>query len=144
MRERHVARLIIFDAAGSLLLVRYHDDRPGRPGRYWATPGGSLEHGETHLDAAWRELREETGLTAAVGRELWERRIRIDLPSGVVDQHERFFLVQLGEVAPIVRNTSSEGIHELRWWSIAELRTTTEVVFPERLFASLASAEVIR
>jgi hypothetical protein len=29
MRERHVARLIIFDAAGSLLLVRYHDDRPG-------------------------------------------------------------------------------------------------------------------
>jgi 8-oxo-dGTP pyrophosphatase MutT (NUDIX family) len=137
---RYVARLVILDASGAVLLVRYHDDRPGRPLRYWATPGGALEPGESHVDAARRELLEETGLTAPVGRELWERRCEIDHPSGIVDQHERFFLVQLSDRAPAVRNTSSEDIRELRWWSIAALRTTAEVIFPERLLASLEKA----
>ncbi len=46
------------DAAGAILLQRRTDD--GR----WGIPGGALELGETLEDAARRELREETGLTA--------------------------------------------------------------------------------
>jgi 8-oxo-dGTP diphosphatase len=134
---RHVARLIVLDASGALLLVRYPDARPGRPPTYWATPGGGLESGESHLDAARRELREETGLSVEVGRELWANRFELALPGGVVDQHERFFLVQLTAVAPAVCNSSPEDIVELRWWPITSLRTTRELIFPERLLASL-------
>src|SRR5439155_26095393 len=84
------------------------DGRAGRPACYWSTPGGAVESGETHVEAAHRELREETGLLATVGRELWSQRVRLDLPSGKVEQLERYFLVRLAEVEPEVHNTSPE------------------------------------
>jgi hypothetical protein len=52
--------------------------------------------------------------------------------------------VQLSGLAPAVRNTSEEDIQELRWWPIAELRTSREIVFPERLLAALAAAKLTK
>src|SRR5438034_3428388 len=78
---REVARLVLLDANGSILLVRYRDERPGRPSSYWAAPGGALEQSETHRAAAARELREETGLNADIGAELWQRSFDVDMRS---------------------------------------------------------------
>lgn len=50
------AGVAIFDRAGRLLLARHVHDG------LWATPGGGVEPGESPLDAAVREVREETGL----------------------------------------------------------------------------------
>ena len=43
---------------GKILLVKH---RKGNK-QYWVLPGGRLEYGETFIDCAVRELREETGL----------------------------------------------------------------------------------
>jgi 8-oxo-dGTP pyrophosphatase MutT (NUDIX family) len=118
--------------------VRYQDNGPARPASFWVVPGGALEAGETHRAAAARELSEETGLSADIGPELWSRDLELDSSQGLVRQHERYFLVSLTTFAPAVRNTSLEPIQEHRWWTLSDLRTTTEVIYPEGLAAAVS------
>ena len=52
------AGVVVLDREGRLLLQRRGDDGT------WCIPGGALEPGETLVETARRELREETGLVA--------------------------------------------------------------------------------
>ena len=112
---------------------------------YWATPGGALEAGESFADAARRELFEETGiLTDAVGQEVAEREFVLQLHDGeYVIAEERFFLVRVAGQAlsrdhwtPI----EIEVMTDHRWWSVEDLMSTSETVFPETLVDILTAS----
>ncbi len=55
----------IIRQADCLLLNRFGGDS------FWALPGGAVELGEFSTDALVREMREELGVTVAIGRLLW-------------------------------------------------------------------------
>ncbi|WP_250029009.1 NUDIX hydrolase [Paractinoplanes maris] len=61
--HRPAVRVICFDADGRVLLMNWRDPHDGS--RLWEPPGGGIEEGETPLEAARRELAEETGLDSA-------------------------------------------------------------------------------
>lgn len=55
--------IVCFNDDGHVLLIRRGN--PPRQGD-WSIPGGKLEWGEKAIDAAHRELAEETGVTAEI------------------------------------------------------------------------------
>ena len=66
---RPAARVICLDGRGRVLLLHWHD--PAGERTFWEPPGGGLDPGETPLEAARRELREETGLPGDAVLDVW-------------------------------------------------------------------------
>jgi ADP-ribose pyrophosphatase YjhB (NUDIX family) len=105
------------------MLLRYDEN-----GGFWATPGGSLESGESHRQAVVRELREELGRHLAT-------RTKDHLVAGrSVRQAERYYLARVRpeDVDP-ESAASPDNIQEWRWWSLAELAATSQTVYPVEL-----------
>jgi ADP-ribose pyrophosphatase YjhB (NUDIX family) len=135
---RRAGRVVVLDPGDRVLLLRYDEDPPA--GRHWATPGGGLNPGESYAAAARRELAEETGWDdIALLGEIHRHLRLITYEGGVRRQRERLFLArtdqvrrQLGDVAAM---HTSDGITAWRWWTLPELDTTAELVWPRGLAA---------
>jgi ADP-ribose pyrophosphatase YjhB (NUDIX family) len=128
--------VIVLDPGDRVLLFRYDDGPPN--GRHWCTPGGGLNDGEDYAAGARRELAEETGWTdVTLGEEVFERTLTMEYADATIQQHERFFLAwvpadrrELGEVAAM---HVSDGIAAWRWWTLAEMDATAEIIWPAGL-----------
>jgi double-stranded uracil-DNA glycosylase len=137
---RAAARAIVLDPADRILLVRFEHQRTGAS--WWATPGGGLAPGESHEAGLLRELAEEAGLRdVELGPCVWEREHLFEWDARMIRQQERFYLLRVPvfEIAPELDREllAAEGVHEHRWWSLAELGASSEVFAPRRLPALL-------
>jgi ADP-ribose pyrophosphatase YjhB (NUDIX family) len=133
---RRAGRVIVLDPGNRVLLLRYDEAAPN--GSHWATPGGGLNDGEDYAAGAARELAEETGWSDVVLRgEVLRRSLTMEYGGRLVRQHERLYLARvsqprrgLGDVAAM---HAADGIAAWHWWTLAELESTAEVIWPENL-----------
>ena len=107
------ASLLIQNADGMFLLIRRSGDRPAFP-RLWEFPSGKLDSGETVYEAVLREVREETGIEAALAPCEPKCVIRLS----VADKEYAFFVWHCPAPTPEVRLSFEHDAY--RWVSFAE------------------------
>jgi len=143
---RPTSRLLVLDDDDRLLLMLTAAPDSSRVAR-WITPGGGVDPGESHEEAAVRELHEETGqVVAEVGPV-----VRVDDFEVAWDDadhthgHAEFFVVRLPHFEVVDDDWTDEervDITDARWFSLEELEATTDLVEPVDLARTVA--EVLR
>ena len=134
---RDAARVLVIDERERILLIRGQD--PSRPeiGTWWYAPGGGLEEGESHKEAASRELWEETGLSVEINSEpIWKREVEFTFNNVNYLQRELYFLVRTESFDPkpqVLSELEKISLLEPKWWSHPELITLPDLIYPNAI-----------
>jgi 8-oxo-dGTP pyrophosphatase MutT (NUDIX family) len=141
---RNAARVLLLDPDGRVLLVQGGDPADPAAGTWWFTPGGGLEPGEDARTAATREAFEETGhRVARLDGPVARRSSVFPFDGRLIEQREQFFVAHVPAFEPSTAGWTElerRALAGLRWWTLDELRTTDETVFPTRLADMVAEA----
>ena len=102
--------VVVVNDAGDILMIRRSDNDN------WAVPGGAIDLGESMVQAAVRETREETGIeceiTGLVGIYTDPKHVLLYTSNGEVRQE---FSILLTGVATSGQPTPSSESSEVRW-----------------------------
>ncbi len=130
---RSAARVLLLDENSRVLLVRF--SYLGES--WWAAPGGGLKDDETHEEAAWREVAEETGFELdEMGPWVWTREDVFRFEGRLYRQRERYFLASVPAFEPrpqVIDAEEAKAFDGLGWWTLRELETSDERFAPANL-----------
>ncbi|MFG2077952.1 NUDIX hydrolase [Nonomuraea maritima] len=134
--DRAAARVLCLDGDGRVLLMRWKDTVSGLV--FWEPPGGGIDPGETPLDAARRELAEETGLPGDAVLDHWTPVERDFTWLGVhYVKVEPFYLARFDgrpEVTPSALTAEESDTYlGFGWFTRAELAALSDPVQPPHL-----------
>lgn len=141
--DRRAVRVLVLDEDDRMLLFKDSDLGLDPVAHWWVTPGGGVDPGESDLEAAVRELWEETGLVVDAGQlvgPLLTRVVVHGYSDKVVDQLEVFYVVRVTAFdVDTTSHTEEEQltVADIRWWTLPDLAATDDDVWPRDLLAVL-------
>lgn len=135
------ASCVVFDESLTRTLLVFHGK-----GRFWVQPGGHLEEGDASIvDAALRELREETGidavtLTAPLAYDLDHHGLSSRF--GRCASHLDIGIAVIAD--PVATLTVSDESDDVRWWPVDALPAEVPPQLERRLSGLLARVRSVR
>lgn len=129
VKRRRGARVIVLAQGDDGLEVLLQGDTdPGIAGsRFWQTPGGGIDDGESARAAAARELQEETGLAVApedLGAPVATRTVTHGYSDRILIQHETYFRLITARFTPRPTGLTPSEVRrrvETGWFRLDEL-----------------------
>jgi isopentenyldiphosphate isomerase len=110
-----VAHVLVFNPAGELLLQKRSMRKDIQPGRWDTSVGGHLDPGESYLEAARREMKEELGVIGVPLTFLYHSKIRNEIESENVATYLTLFGGKI--------HFNPEEIETVRHWPALEIES---------------------
>ena len=142
MKIRKSARALLLNNKNQIFLTKIQDENlidpknQTRKDSYWITVGGSLEIGETEIDALKRELYEETGIrrTNIIEPPAWHEKVMLNFHGNNVIFSQNFYVTYVDADKISLENLTDYEINVLqdyKWWADDELKKSKEQFFPD-------------
>ncbi|MDR1890709.1 MAG: NUDIX domain-containing protein [Puniceicoccales bacterium] len=146
--ERKSVKIILLNEENELALVCIDDakitDISGKyQGRFWNMIGGKIEEGETLLEAAKRELFEETGIKShdvKFGPEVWYGTVDLLLDGKLTTINQRFVVAKTSVRSFDFSNQEENEkltVKTIEWFSLEDIKTCGEPIYPISLASHL-------
>ncbi|QQR48727.1 NUDIX domain-containing protein [bacterium] len=147
---RNTVRFLLLNDNNELLLMRVESFDIATPTgkrnkRFWCTLGGQIEANEPLHDAALRELYEEAGIKThevELGPVVWTNEVDLVIHGKPIHLYQQFIVARTQQHTVSLDNATPEEqdvVKELRWFSLKDIQTSNETIFPTFLTDYLPS-----
>jgi 8-oxo-dGTP diphosphatase len=119
---------------GKFLVLKRSFEDDYMPG-YWDLPGGTIKFQENIIDALKREIREEVGVKAKIGKILF----CYDFPSGL--ERHQFIIIYDCEYLSGEVKLNLEDHEEFKWVDLNEVKDLEKIAFLDELCKYLGKSK---
>lgn len=138
---RNSIKIILLNSKDELLLLSQDDksiknSKGEYNGKFRQLIGGKLEDGESEIEAAKRELFEETGLNDSditFGSVVWYGEVDLILRGERTRLNQKFIYARTNTESVTLENLTDEEkpfIKSLEWLSLEQIKNSEDIIYP--------------